>query len=309
MTLSLVTGGAGFIGSHLATALVEQGQSVRVLDNFSTGNVDNLAHLQDQVEVIEDDLRDAGKVLESVSGVDYIFHHAAFISVPQSMLEPQNCFDINVVGTANILEAARQHNVQAVVLASSAAVYGDNENMPLTEDSETRSLSPYAASKRMNEIQADLYTQAYDLPVVSLRYFNVYGPRQAPDSPYAAAIPIFAHRMLSGETPTVFGDGGQSRDFVYVQDVVRANLAASQSPHAAGRALNVCTGQEVKLLDLLDMLTELIPNAPEPEFGEPRPGDIYRSLGNASLAKQLLDFSPQTSLVDGLSQTVEWMRS
>ena len=309
MTLSLVTGGAGFIGSHIATALLEQGHSIRILDNFSTGNKKNLTHLQDSFELIEGDLRDAQSVTEAVSGVDYIFHHAAFISVPLSMQEPQNCFDINVVGTANILEAARQQDVQAVVLASSAAVYGDNEAMPLTEESETRSLSPYAASKRMNEIQADLYTQAYDLPVVALRYFNVYGPRQAPDSAYAAAIPIFTHRMLNGATPTVFGDGGQSRDFVYVEDVVRANLAASQSPQAAGRTLNVCTGQEVGLLDLLDMLTELIPDAPEYEFADPRPGDIYRSLGDAALAKQLLDFEPQTALVDGLSKTVEWMRA
>lgn len=309
MTLSLVTGGAGFIGSHLATALHEQGHSVRILDNFSTGSKDNLAHLNDTFELIEGDLRDADAVTEAVSGVDYIFHHAAFISVPLSMLEPQNCFDINVVGTANILEAARQQDVQGVVMASSAAVYGDNEAMPLTEESKTRSLSPYAASKRMNEIQADLYTQAYNLPVVALRYFNVYGPRQAPDSAYAAAIPIFTHRMLNGETPTVFGDGGQSRDFVYVEDVVRANLAASQSSQAAGRTLNVCTGQEVSLLDLLDMLAELIPNAPELEFADPRPGDIYRSLGDASLAKQLLDFEPQTALIDGLSKTVEWMRA
>ena len=309
MTLSLVTGGAGFIGSHLATALVRQGHHVRVLDNFSTGSRENLAPLKDQIELVEGDVRNADMVALAVAGVDYIFHQAAFISVPQSMVEPQTCFDINVRGTQILLEAARQEDVQAVVLASSAAVYGANADMPLTEESKTQSLSPYAASKRMNEMQAELYTHVFNLPTVALRYFNVYGPRQSPDSPYAAAIPIWTHRMLQGDVPTVFGDGGQSRDFVYVEDVVQANLVASQSRQAAGRPINVCSGQEVSLLDLLEALAELIPEAPAPEFTEPRAGDIYRSLGDATLAKQWLNFVPQTPFVDGLVKTVEWMRA
>lgn len=308
MTTILVTGGAGFIGSHLVHTLLQRGDSVRVLDNFSTGRRENLIGLRGTLKIIEGDLRDPHKVAEAVRGVDYIFHEAAFVSVPQSMQEPLTCLDINVNGTANLLEAARQAGVQRVVLASSAAVYGEAQTYPLTETVSAPLLSPYAASKRTDEIYADFYTHALGLPVVALRYFNVYGPRQRPDSPYAAAVPIFARRMLARQPVTIFGDGCQSRDFIYVGDVVRANLLAAEAQQAPGRAFNVCTGSEISLLDLLAALHVLVPDAPPAQFADPRPGDIYRSLGSPLLAAQVLGFHAQTTLPEGLQQTLEWMR-
>jgi UDP-glucose 4-epimerase len=223
------------------------------------------------------------------------------------MEEPNTCFEVNVFGTQQLLEAARKVGVQQVVLASSAAVYGDSEAIPLREDTTLSSLSPYAASKQMNEVSAKLYTQAFGLKVVALRYFNVYGPRQSPESPYAAVIPIFTQRLLSGLPPVVFGDGLQSRDFIAVKDVVRANIIASENPEAAGKVFNICTGMEVSLLQLLQTLSSLIPNALEPEFSDPRPGDIIRSIGDPTLAASELPFSAQTTLQEGLKRTIDWM--
>jgi len=308
MTVSLVTGGAGFIGSHIVQALLARGDSVRVLDNFSTGKRQNLAKFNHQIEVIEADLRDRQLMIEAVRGVDYIFHQAAFVSVPQSMSEPTKCLDVNVQGTATLLEAAREAGVRRVVMASSAAVYGDSSALPLDEDALLHPLSPYAASKWIDEIYAQLFTDAFDLQAVALRYFNVFGPRQRPDSQYAAAVPIFIRCMLDGKPITIFGDGGQTRDLIFVGDVARANLLAAEHPAAAGQVFNICTGQETKLLDLVEILTELFPNAPEPFFTEPRSGDIYRSLGNPIKAKDILGFEPQASLANGLKATVEWMR-
>lgn len=246
MAVSLVTGGAGFIGSHIVRALLARGDQVKVLDNFSTGKHANLAGLEGALEIIEGDLRDVSLVRDTVRGVDTIFHHAAFISVPLSMEDPGTCFDINVHGTANLLESARHARVRHVVLASSAAVYGDSENHPLNENEPLTFLSPYAASKHANESYANLYTRISETRVTALRYFNIYGPRQSPDSAYAAAIPIFARRMMDGKVPVIYGDGLQSRDFVFVGDVVRANLLASQNESAAGCVFNICTGRDRK---------------------------------------------------------------
>lgn len=309
MRISLVTGGAGFIGSHIVRALIARGDSVRVFDNFSTGKRDNLSGLDGSLEIIEGDLRDGSKVVEAASGADYVFHQAAFVSVPQSMQEPEVCFDINVKGTLNLLEAAREAGVKQVVLASSAAVYGESQDLPLKEESALGVLSPYAASKQVNEVYAGLYSRGFGLRVVALRYFNVYGPRQSPDSDYAAAIPIFSRRLLNGQTPTIFGDGSQRRDFIYVSDVARANLLAAENPRAAGKVLNICSGEEISILDLVETLSNIIPDSPAPEFGPPRPGDIYRSLGDPSRAEKVLNFQPEISLHDGLSKTVNWMRA
>jgi len=303
----LVTGGAGFIGSHIARALLEQGADVRILDNFSSGKRENIKGLD--VEVIEGDLRDASCVTEAVRGVNIIFHEAAFVSVPESMEKPQECFDVNVSGTSILLDAARKAGVQRVVIASSAAVYGDSTAMPLVEDSPLKSLSPYAASKRIDEMYADLFTNQFGLEVAALRYFNVYGPRQRPDSMYAAAVPIFIRRMLDNKPITIYGDGGQSRDLVNVRDVVQANLLASQHPAAPGQIFNVCTGVETRLLDLLDILYELFPNAPKHIHAEPRAGDIYRSIGTPKKIMDTLGFNPQVSLIDGLHEAVEEMRN
>lgn len=309
----LVTGGAGFIGSHIVGALLEQGASVRVLDNLSTGKRENLEELQrqftgDHFEVLEGDLRDASRVEEAVRAVDIIFHEAAFVSAPQSMEEPQLCFDVNIAGTSLLFEAARRAGVGRAVVASSAAVYGEADALPLVEETPLQPVSPYAVSKRVAEMYAELFTRSFGFEVVALRYFNVYGPRQRPDSTYAAAVPIFARRLLDREPVTVFGDGGQTRDLINVHDVVRANLIAAEHPNAPGNVFNICTGVETRLLDLLDVLYELLPTAPPPEFRATRPGDIYRSAGSPQKAADILGFRAQVSLVDGLKETIDWMR-
>lgn len=302
----LVTGGAGFIGSHIVRSLLERGDRVRVLDNFSTGKRENLAGLD--VEILEADLRDAARVTQACRGIDTIFHEAAFVSVPQSMKEPNGCFDVNVTGTASLLQAAHKYGVRRVVLASSAAVYGDSSAFPLVEETPLRPLSPYAASKRVDEIYGQLFTTSFGLEVVGLRYFNVYGPRQRPDSQYAAAVPIFIRRLLENQPITIFGDGGQTRDLIFVGDVVRANLLASVHPAAPGQVFNICTGLETRIIDLVEVLQDLFPDAPAPEFADPRLGDIYRSIGSPRLAAEKLGFSAIFPLEDGLKQTVEWMK-
>lgn len=303
----LVTGGAGFIGSHLVRALLEEGGIVRILDNFSTGTRENLEGLG--VEVIEGDLRDAGCISSAVHGADVVFHEAAFVSVPESMEKPRECFDINVSGTSMLLDAACEAGIRRVVIASSAAVYGDSQTMPLAEESAFRQLSPYALSKRVNEMYAGLFYEQFGLEVVALRYFNVYGPRQRPDSMYAAAVPIFIRNMLENRPVTVFGDGGQTRDLINVHDVVRANLLAARHPSAPGQVFNVCTGRETRILDLLDVLYDIFPNAPAHTHAESRPGDIYRSVGSPYKAMEMIGFNPQVGLTEGLIEAVESMRN
>jgi len=310
----LVTGGAGFIGSHLVHTLLQQGGSVRVLDNFSTGKRENLDGLtsqfdRDRFEVLEGDLRDPSQVEEAVRGIEVIFHQGAFVSVPQSMSEPQTCFDVNITGTSRLFDLARAAGVRRVVVASSAAVYGESQALPLVEETLPQPLSPYAVSKRLDEMYAELFTSSFGLEAVALRYFNVYGPRQRPDSMYAAAVPIFARRLLDGKPVTVFGDGGQTRDLINVQDVVRANLIASEHSKAPGKTFNICTGVETRLLDLLDVMYELVPNAPQPEFAGPRAGDIYRSVGSPKKAANEIGFRAEVSLVDGLREAMDWMRA
>lgn len=302
----LVTGGAGFIGSHISRSLLELGHSVRVFDNFSSGRRENLEGLD--VEILEGDLRDASAVARAVSGMEVIFHEAAFVSVPESMEKPQECFDVNVTGTSILFEAARAAGVRRAVFATSAAVYGDSEDYPLSEDTPLRQLSPYAVSKRVDELYGQLYTTSLNFEVVALRYFNVYGPRQRPDSMYAAAVPIFIRRMLDNKPITIFGDGGQSRDLVNVRDVVRANLLAAEHPAAPGQIFNVCTGVETRLLDLIDVLYDIFPDAPKHIHAEPRAGDIYRSIGTPKKIMDMLGFKPQVSLADGLYEAVEAMR-
>jgi UDP-glucose 4-epimerase len=309
MRTCLVTGGAGFIGSHIVRKLLERGDRVRVLDNFSTGKRENLAEMESSIEIIEADLRDPEHVAKAVDGVEIVFHQAAFVSVPLSVENPQACFDTNVHGVEMLLQAAQKTSVRRVVTASSAAVYGESQDYPLRETGETMSLSPYAASKRVNEIYADLYTRTTEMGVTALRYFNVYGPRQSPASDYAAVIPIFIHRLLEGKAARIHGDGLQSRDFVFVEDIARANLIAADRPQAAGEIINICSGEEITILDILNTLREIIPDTPEPAYGPPRPGDIYRSVGDPSRAERILNFRPRTGLDEGLRETVDWMRS
>ena len=302
----LVTGGAGFIGSHIARTLLQQGGQVRILDNFSSGKRENLKDLE--VEILEGDLRDVSKVAQAVKSVEIIFHEAAFVSVPESMEKPQECFDVNITGTSILFDAARKAGVRRVVIASSAAVYGDSDAMPLVEETPLRQLSPYAVSKRVAEMYAELFTHQFGLEVVALRYFNVYGPRQRPDSMYAAAVPIFIRCLLDHKPITIFGDGGQTRDLVNVRDVVQANLLASEHPDAPGQIFNVCTGVETRVLDLIDILYQIFPDAPKHIHAEPRLGDIYRSIGTPKKIVDTLGFKPQVTLADGLFEAVEEMR-
>jgi len=303
---TLVTGGAGFIGSHIVEELLRRGDTVRILDNFSTGLRNNLEGFLENVEILEGDLRDGDKVKKAVRDVEKVFHLAAFISVPQSMSDPEACFATNVGGTVTLLEAARRAGCRKVVLSSSTAVYGDTAVFPTTEETPLCPLSPYALSKQVNELYARLYTRVLGMQVTALRYYNVYGPRQRPDSDYAAAIPIFVRQLAAGKSITIFGDGKQSRDFIFVKDVVRANLLAADSD-AAGDSYNVCTGHETTLLDLLEELSGVAPHSPEVRFDAPRSGDIYRSVGSPEKAAASLGFLAETSLAKGLAQTVEWM--
>ena len=305
---ALVTGGAGFIGSHIVEELLRDGASVRVLDNFSSGRRKNLETFRGDLEILEGDLRDAKIIKAATRDVELVFHLAAFISVPQSVVDPETCFAVNVAGTVTLLEAARQAGVRKVVLSSSTAVYGDTDKFPTDEETPLRPFSPYALSKQVGELYARLYTRTFNLPVVALRYFNVYGPRQRPDSDYAAAIPIFVRRLVAEEPIVIYGDGKQSRDFIFVKDVVRANLLAAESM-AAGEVFNICTGRETTLLDLLEELSEVSPHQPKVRFEAPRPGDIYRSAGNPEKAAAALDFRARVSLAEGLAQTVEWTKN
>lgn len=304
---ALVTGGAGFIGSHLVTFLLQKGIEVRVLDNFSSGRRANLPSSHPHLKVLEGDIRDPEKVQQAVQGTDFIFHLAAFISVPKSLETPLSCLDVNVNGTAALLEAARHSGVQRVVLASSAAVYGEAPELPLREDTPPHPRSPYATSKLVNELYADLYTRM-GLEVVALRFFNVYGPRQNPDSDYAAAIPRFISRLLNGEEIVIFGDGNQTRDLIYVEDVVNALWLAAERPNVAGCIFNICTGQETRLLDVVETLSRLIPPQRPHRFAAPRPGDIYRSVGDPQRAAVKLGFRAAVSLEEGLRQTVNAFR-
>jgi UDP-glucose 4-epimerase len=303
----LVTGGAGFIGSHLVEELVAQGTSVRVLDNLSSGHLSNLARVQEQIEFLKGDLRNREVVQQAVEGVRDIYHQAAYVSVPGSVQAPDVCLDINAGGTRQLLQSAVQGGVRRVVLASSSAVYGENQQLPLGEDQAPDLLSPYAASKRVTEIYAELFQRVSGLQVVALRYFNVYGPRQSAESDYAAVIPIFIRRLLEGKPPVIYGDGGQTRDFVFVKDVVRANLQAASADPLPGQVYNVCTGREISLHDLLDMLAELIPGGQDPEYGPPRSGDIYRSVGDPTRARKELGFAARVEMIDGLAETIRWL--
>jgi nucleoside-diphosphate-sugar epimerase len=305
MPTALVTGGAGFIGSHLVQHLVDRGWSVRVLDNLSTGTRENLAGTGAELAV--GDIRDPKAVDDAVRGAEVVFHLAAMISVPESMTQPAECYRSNVLGSLHVLDAARREGARRVVLSSSCAVYGDT-NHPVDEASETAPISPYAASKLSMEQAAKMMAAAFGLETVCLRYFNVYGPRQAPDSPYAAAIPTFIATMMEGRPPVIHGDGQQTRDFVFVGDVARANLLAAEAQVEPGAVFNIGCGRSVSIQELVASLRALLPGIPEPTYGPPRPGDIRLSAGRIDRAGQALGYRPETALKDGLAATVEWAR-
>jgi UDP-glucose 4-epimerase len=298
----LITGGAGFIGSHIVEHLLNGGHQARVLDNFTTGKRDNLAFAAGNagLEIIEGDIRDAGVVSSAMKGVDGVFHEAALVSVPKSVDQPALSFDINVKGTFNVFEAARQSGVRRIVFASSAAVYGDNPNLPLSETAVPIPLSPYGLDKLYTEQLGALYQSLYGQQVLALRYFNVFGPRQDPGSSYSGVISIFVDRLKSGKAPTIYGDGEQTRDFVYVGDIVQANIKAMFADYSGFRVFNVGCGRQTSLNQLFTQLKELTDRTVTPTYAEPRLGDVKHSLSDISLICRDLAYSPAFSLAEGL---------
>jgi UDP-glucose 4-epimerase len=304
----LVTGGAGFIGSHIATALVERGDRVRVLDNFSSGFRRNLEHLSG-VEVIEGDAADLDVVARAVEGAEVVFHEAALASVPASVRDPLASHAACATATVNVLTAAHRAGVRRVVFAASSACYGDNPTPVKRETDPLDPLSPYAAAKIASEYYCKSFGKSFGLETVCLRYFNVYGPRQDPASEYSAVIPIFVSKMLRGERPTIFGDGQQSRDFVYVEDVVQANLLAAERPEAVGQSINVGAGDRSTLLDLVNAINVALGTKLEPQFAPPRAGDVRDSMADISLARKLLGYEPRFTLAEGLTRSIDYYRS
>jgi UDP-glucose 4-epimerase len=304
----LVTGGAGFIGSSIVARLLARGDSVIVLDDFSSGREANLAGLAGALEVVRGDVRDAALVAKVVRGVDGVFHEAAMPSVARSIAEPAACDEINTHGTLGILEAARKAGVSRVVFAASAAAYGDDPELPKREDMAPRPLSPYAVSKVAGEHYMRVYADLHGMKTVSLRYFNVYGPRQDPKSDYAAAIPSFTARLVAGVAPVIFGDGEQTRDFCHIDDVVSANVLAMECADARGQVINVATGESVTINVLVATLARVIGTDVTPTHGEPRAGDIRHSRADISRAREVLGYAPRVSLDEGLVSTVAWFR-
>jgi UDP-N-acetylglucosamine/UDP-N-acetyl-alpha-D-glucosaminouronate 4-epimerase len=303
----LVTGGAGFIGSHIVGRLVGAGARVRVLDNFVTGRRANLASVADRVELVEGDIADAAVVRRAVEGVEYVLHLAALVSVPESVERPERNFEVNFLGMHNLLMAARDARVRRLVFSSSCAIYGDHP-APHHGELAPRALSPYAAAKHSGEQLCRAFTHVYSLPTVCLRYFNVFGPGQNPRGGYAAAIPIFMTALIEGKRPTIYGDGRQSRDFVYVGNVVDANLLACGTEAAIGGVFNVATGGETNLLELLAILSELAGRTVEPIFQPERVGDIRRSYGDIAHAQTVLGYRARISVAEGLRETFAWYR-
>jgi len=310
MTSFLVTGAAGFIGSNLVEALVSAGERVVGVDNLLTGKRENLEGLSGDFRFVEGDIRDLDRLRELCRGVDFVLHQAALASVPWSVEEPILAHEHNTTGTHNVLVAARDAGVRRVVLASSSSVYGETEVVPSPESLPPRPASPYAATKAAAEAIAAAFDASMGLETVALRYFNVYGPRQDPASGYAAAIPAFATRALTGERPVIFGDGEQTRDFVYVEDVVRANLLACEAgPEACGRAFNVGTGAAVSVNELCETILEVAGAGIEPDRGPERAGDVRHSWADVTSAREVLGFEPRCDLAGGLARTVDWYRA
>jgi nucleoside-diphosphate-sugar epimerase len=307
----LVTGGAGFIASRLVRVLLRKGVTVRVLDNFSSGRTDNLSDIAERVDVVEGDVRDAAACRGACDGIDTVFHLAALVSVPQSVADTVGSDAINSGGTLNMLVAARDCGARRLVFSSSAAVYGDVETVPVKETVPTYPTSPYGVQKLTSEHYARNFSLLFGLETVCLRYFNVYGPGQDPASPYAAAIPKFLMRLIRGESPTVFGDGEQTRDFCYVDDVVAANLCAESAPRetAQGSAYNIASGTRISINSLLPLIQERLGTSLPIRYEPEREGDIKHSGADISAAKQALGYHPVTSLVEGLRQTAEYYRT
>ncbi|MGB9692085.1 MAG: SDR family oxidoreductase [Candidatus Sumerlaeaceae bacterium] len=308
MAKYLVTGGCGFIGSNLAEYLVEQGHEVRILDNLATGKRENIASFADRIEFIESDLLDRSAVERAVRGVDYVLHQAALPSVPRSIEDPETSNRVNVEGTVILLRACLASGVKRVVYAASSSAYGDQPSLVKSEDLLPRPKSPYAVSKLAGEYYMHAFTTCYGLETVSLRYFNVFGPRQDPTSQYSAVIPKFITAMLRGERPTIYGDGTQTRDFTFVLNNVLANVAAAEAPNVAGRVFNVACGAAFSLLDLVREINDLLGTSIQPIFAPPRAGDVRHSLADISAAQKSLGYKVVIDFREGLRRTIEWYK-
>lgn len=306
MSVCLVTGGAGFIGSHLVDALVARGHPVRVFDNFSTGSEENLAHHGDDIEVVRGDVGDLDVVRAAMTGVERVFHQAALASVPRSIRDPLATHHACATGTLHVLMAAREAGVRRMVYAASSSAYGNGVRLPKCESDPTAPLSPYAVAKLTGEMYCQAFTEVHGLETVRLRYFNVFGPLQSPDSPYAAVIPRFMEAMLAGRSPLIHGDGQQSRDFTFVADVVQANLLAAEVPGVAGRLYNVAGGRRTSLLDLVRLINELRGTSIEAVHVAPRPGDVRHSQADITRARAELGYEPRYSLAEGLRRCLEY---
>lgn len=308
MATYLVTGGAGFIGSHIAEALVKRGDTVRVLDNLMTGKKENLASFIGKARFIEGDVRDLPTCRRAAEGADHVLHQAALPSVPRSVEDPLLTNGINITGTLNMLLAARDAGARSFVLASSSSVYGDDPRMPKREGQEGRPLSPYAISKLVGEKYCEVFHGLFGMKTVALRYFNVFGPRQDPLSQYAAVIPLFITKVLRGERPVIYGDGEQSRDFTYVDNVVEANIMAAESGAVGGETLNIACGERLTVKALLASVNEILGTDVEPVYSDPRPGDIKHSTADVRKARRLMGFEPAVPFMDGLRATIAWYK-
>lgn len=304
----LVTGGAGFIGSNIVKELLAQGQEVRVLDSFATGKRENILPLMKNslLTMIEGDLRSFHTVRSAVKGVDYVLHQGALPSVPRSINDPITSNDVNILGTLNILEAAKEFGVKRVVCASSSSIYGNSETLPKVETMPINPMSPYALTKYAQERYCQIFFQLYGLETVSLRYFNVFGPNQDPTSQYSAVIPKFIKLIQQNKRPIIYGDGSQSRDFTYVENNVWANIAACTATRAAGEAINIACGERFTLIELVQMLNEVLGKDVEPIFEPDRPGDVKHSLAGIDKARDLLDYEVKVGFREGLRRTVEY---
>ena len=311
MAVYLISGIAGFIGSNLAHELVSRGEQVRGFDNFATGKPENLTDLRGKIEFQELDLLDAKGVAEACRGVDYVLHQAAIPSVPKSVIDPRGSHNANITGTLNILLGARDAKVKRVVYAASSSAYGDTPTLPKHEDMLPNPISPYAVQKLTGELYLTSFFRVYGLETVSLRYFNIFGPHQDPTSQYSGVLAQFIAKMLANQTCTIFGDGEQSRDFTYVENAVNANLRACQAPadRVSGRVFNVATGTRFSLNQTFRVLAKIVGYRSEPQYEEPRAGDVKHSLADISRSREAMDYQPTVGFEDGLRLTVDWYKS
>ncbi|MDZ4817559.1 MAG: SDR family oxidoreductase [Planctomycetota bacterium] len=309
MRTFLVTGGAGFIGSHIVHALVARGDKVRVLDNLSTGKLSNLAQVQDRVEFIEGDLIDASAVAAAVQGVECIFHEAALASVQRSVERPLDTNAACVTGTLNVLDQARKAKVRRVVYAGSSSAYGNQPHSSKRETDQLLPISPYGASKLAAELYMHAFAAMQEIETVTLRYFNVFGPRQDPFGEYSAVIPRFITAMLQKQSPVVYGDGHQSRDFTYIDNIVQGNLLAADAPNVSGRVFNIAAGNKISLLELLQGLNKVLKTEVKPRFEPARQGDVRESLADITLARQYLGYEPTIGFEEGLRRSIDYYLS